>query len=151
MYVSKKWIGKRAYPIFLYVGVSPLYTLYFILLFTLSTLLFTQELLPVLAWYATIILLETFVEIALIHEADLETNFSDRIFSFKDKFCGNTHFLVHKVLVRTYTQNLFHSSVELRVSHLHECSKTVNRKVMVADMLCDEIFKGFFEFLVERR
>ena len=112
MYVSKKWIGKRAYPIFLYVGVPPLYTLYFILLFT-------QELLPVLAWYATIILLETFVEIALIHEADLETNFSDRIFSFKDKFCGNTHFLVHKVLVWTNAQNLFHSTVELRVAHLH--------------------------------
>ena len=84
MYVSKKWIGKRAYPIFLYVGVPPLYTLYFILLFTLSTLLFTQELLSVLAWYATVILLETFVEITLIHKADLETNLSDRIFSFKD-------------------------------------------------------------------
>lgn len=84
MYVSKKWIGKRAYPIFLYVGVPSLYTLYFILLFTLSTLLLTQELLPVLAWYATIILLETFVEITLIHKADLVTNLSDRIFSFKD-------------------------------------------------------------------
>ena len=85
MYVSKKWIGKRAYPIFLYVGVPSFYTLYFtLLLFTLSTLLFTQELLSVLAWYATVILFETFVEITLIHKADLETNLSDRIFSFKD-------------------------------------------------------------------
>ena len=80
MYVSKKWIGKRAYPIFLYGGVPSLYTLHFIL----YPFYFTLNLFSVLAWYATVILLETFVEITLIHKADLETNLSDRIFSFKD-------------------------------------------------------------------
>ena len=75
-----------------------LYSLYF----TLYTLLFPLTSLPVFAWYATVVLLETFVEITLIHKADLEANLGYGIFTFKDKFCGNTHFLVHKVFVRTY-------------------------------------------------
>ena len=82
-----------------------LYTLLFILYslyFTLYTLLFPLTSLPVFAWYATVVLLETFVEITLIHKADLEANLGYGIFTFKDKFCGNTHFLVHKVFVRTY-------------------------------------------------
>ncbi len=65
-----------------------LYTLYFTLypfLFTLYPLLFTLLiLLPILTWHATIILLEAFVEIALIHKADFETNLGDGIFSFED-------------------------------------------------------------------
>ena len=121
MYVSKKWIGKRAYPIFLCSNYPS--SLHFPLLFSLSTLHFllysNSKLLPVFARYTTIVLLEAFIEIALIHKADFETNLCDRIFSFEDKICGNTHFLVHKVLVWTNAQNLFHSTVELRVAHLH--------------------------------
>ena len=109
MYVSKKWIGKRAYPIFILYGclfslhlIS--YTLFaksssalrflfqpYTLLFTLYSLLFILyyfhfplTLLPILTWHATVILLEAFVEIALIHKADLETNLGDGIFSFED-------------------------------------------------------------------
>ena len=96
MYVSKKWIGKRAYPIFLYVGVPSSLHL------TLYSLIFPLKRLSVLAWHATVILLEAFVEIALIQETDLETNFCDRVFSFKDKFCGNTHFFVHNKIENLY-------------------------------------------------
>ena len=102
MYVSKKWIGKRAYPIFILYGclfslhlIS--YTLFaksssasqllfqpYTLLFILYSFHFPLTLLPVLTWHATVILLEAFVEIALIHKADLETNLGDGIFSFED-------------------------------------------------------------------
>ena len=114
MYVSKKWIGKRAYPIFILYGClfslhlisytlfailyslkahqlrsfffqpyTLLFTLYS-LYFTLSTFHFPLTSLPVFAWHATIVLLEAFVEIALIHKADFETNLGDGIFSFED-------------------------------------------------------------------
>lgn len=58
-----------------------LYSLYYILYPFLFTLLI---LLPILTWHATIILLEAFVEIALIHKADFETNLGDGIFAFED-------------------------------------------------------------------
>ncbi len=102
MYVSKKWIGKRAYPIFILYGclfslhlIS--YTLFaksssasqflfqpYTLLFILYSFHFPLTSLPVFAWHATVILLEAFVEIALIHKADFETNLGDGIFSFED-------------------------------------------------------------------
>lgn len=52
--------------------------------FTLYSFHFPLTLLPILTWHATVILLEAFVEIALIHKADLETNLGDGIFSFED-------------------------------------------------------------------
>ena len=52
--------------------------------FTLYTLFFPLTSLPVFAWYATIVLLEAFIEIALIHKTDFETNLGDGIFSFED-------------------------------------------------------------------
>ena len=91
MYVSKKWIGKRAYPIFILYGC--LFSLHLIFFYSLKfisfavplfTLLFPLTSLPVFAWHATIVLLEAFVEIALIHKADFETNLGDGIFSFED-------------------------------------------------------------------
>ena len=57
-----------------------LYSLYFIL----YSFHFPLTSLPVFAWHATIVLLEAFVEIALIHKADFETNLGDGIFSFED-------------------------------------------------------------------
>ena len=105
MYVSKKWIGKRAYPIFILYGclfslhliffyslklisfavsLSTLHFTLYTLYFTLSTFHFPLTSLPVFAWHATIVLLEAFVEIALIHKADFETNLGDGIFSFED-------------------------------------------------------------------
>ena len=56
----------------------------FTLLFILYTLFFPLTSLPIFAWHATIVLLEAFVEIALIHKADFETNLGDGIFSFED-------------------------------------------------------------------
>lgn len=51
---------------------------------TLYSFHFPLTSLPVFAWHATIVLLEAFVEIALIHKADFETNLGDGIFSFED-------------------------------------------------------------------